>query len=95
VDVYLLWHIRHARNLDGSPTVHRDESGDLVINEEDGDDVKLIGVYSTVELAMAAIDRSRGLEGFRDEPDCFIADPYTLDQDHWTDGFISVPHDES
>jgi hypothetical protein len=33
VEVYLVWHIRHARFLDGSPTVHRDDAGDPVWEE--------------------------------------------------------------
>lgn len=93
VDVFLLWHIRHAKNSDGSPTEHRDESGDLLIDEE-YDDVKVIGVYSTEAAAKAAIDRARLRDGFRDEPDCFIADAYALDVDHWTKGFVSIPWDD-
>lgn len=93
MDVFLLWHVRHAKNTDGSPIEHRDESGELLIDDE-YDDVKVIGVYSTEDAAMGAIDRARLREGFRDEPDCFIADAYTLDEDNWTDGFVTVPVDE-
>lgn len=51
MQVFLLWHVRHARDLDGSPAVHRDDSGELVWDEEDGDDLKLLGVYSTEQRA--------------------------------------------
>jgi hypothetical protein len=34
VDVFLLWHVRHAF-LDGTPTQHRDEDGTLIWDEED------------------------------------------------------------
>jgi hypothetical protein len=30
-------------------------------------------------------------EGFCNEPDCFMASPYTVDEDHWTDGFVTMP----
>ncbi len=93
VEVFLLWHVRHAKSVDGSPIEHRDGSGDLLIDEE-YDDVKIVGVYSTENAAMAAIDRARLREGFRDEPDCFVASPYTLDEDSWTEGFVSIPVDE-
>jgi hypothetical protein len=57
--VILLWHVRHARNLDGSPTVHRDESGELTWDEWDGDDLKLLGVYSTEQRVKDRIERAR------------------------------------
>ncbi|MFC7597492.1 hypothetical protein ACFQU3_19395 [Terrabacter sp. GCM10028922] len=44
MDVFLVWHVRHARNLDGSPTEHRDEDGELAYDEE-YDDFKIIGAY--------------------------------------------------
>jgi hypothetical protein len=39
-------------------------------------------------LADACIARAQLLEGFRDEPDCFIVSAYALNEDKWTDGFI-------
>ena len=45
MDVHLLWHVRHAKNLDGSDVHHRDSSGDGLI-DGDFDDVKIVGVYS-------------------------------------------------
>jgi hypothetical protein len=47
--VYLVWHVSHARNLDGTPTQHMDDDGHLRRNE-DRDDVELVGVYSTKPL---------------------------------------------
>ena len=88
MDVCILWHVRHARNLDGSPVEHRDDEGELLVDEE-FDDVKLIGVFSNEESVQAAIVRACGRDGFRDEPDCFMFDSYTLDEDHWTEGFYT------
>lgn len=91
VDVYLVWHVRHAAFLDGQPTRHRDDSGQLSWDEEDGDDVKLLGVFESPEAAQARIDRARQQPGFNDEPDCFMVDPYTVGEDTWSDGFVSIP----
>lgn len=91
MDVHIVWHVRHARNLNGSPTEHRDSDGELLIDEE-FDNVKLIGVYSSEQTVDSAIDRARLREGFRDEPDCFYSAPFTIDEDNWTDGFVSIAH---
>jgi hypothetical protein len=90
VEVFLLWHIRHARNPDGSAD-HVDAHGQLVWDEQDGDDAKILGVYSTEQRAQDRIERARRLPGFADEPDCFTTSRYVVDQDWWVDGFISVP----
>lgn len=52
------------------------------------DDVKLIGVYSTLDRAWAAVARLRPQPGFRDAPDGFHVDEYQLDTDHWTEGYV-------
>ncbi|MET8360177.1 hypothetical protein [Micromonospora sp. NPDC005171] len=93
MDVFVLWHIRHARNLDGSPTVHRDD-GELMWDEENGDDLKVLGVYSSEHRASDLAQAARLLPGFRDEPDCFMIDTYEVDEDRWTDGFVSIPRAE-
>jgi hypothetical protein len=94
VDIYLLWHVRHAPFLDGRAIEHRSEDGELIWDEEDGDDLKILGAYSTKQKAQERLPRSRGLPGFRDEPDCFLVDQYTLDEDRWTEGFVTVPLNE-
>jgi len=58
----------------------------------DQDDEKLIGVYSTRRQAESAIDRSRSLPGFRDHREGFEICPYEIDQDHWTDGFVTMQY---
>ncbi|MDX8034172.1 hypothetical protein SK803_28470 [Lentzea sp. BCCO 10_0856] len=69
---------------------HFDPDGDYSAHEEDGDDVKLLGVYSSRENALARVERAKELDGFRDEPECFHVDEYELDEDQWTTGFITV-----
>lgn len=60
-------------------------------HELDGcDETKMIGVYSSQQLAEAAIERLRQQPGFKDHPNDFFIDPYPLDQDHWTQGFVVV-----
>jgi hypothetical protein len=56
---------------------------------EDGDDTELlIGVYATEGDANSAIERLRSQPGFADFPQGFKAEPYELNQDHWTEGFV-------
>lgn len=65
------------------------------------DDVKLLGVYSSRSSALAATDRLKAQPGFRAHP--HIVDPsasgetqgfyiseYTVDQDHWIEGYVTV-----
>ncbi|WP_208298621.1 DUF7336 domain-containing protein [Streptomyces liangshanensis] len=64
------------------------------MDERDGDDVKLLGVFSTRERAEAGRERARVLPGFRDEPECFVVDGYELDVGTWGEGFVRVPPGE-
>ena len=64
--------------------------------EPDGAEaVKFIGVYSSDAHARAAIERLRVQPGFCDWPDGFHVEPYTLDEDSWTEGFVTVWHPPS
>jgi hypothetical protein len=56
---------------------------------------KLIGVYSEEEEAKHAIERVKDKPGFRDYPDSFLIDCYELNQDHWQDGFVTLPITET
>ncbi|WP_086828671.1 hypothetical protein [Allokutzneria sp. NRRL B-24872] len=89
MEVVLLWHVRHARNLDGSID-HVDDEGELALDEEEGDDLKLLGVYSSERRAQERIERARELPGFADEPDCFFTSSCVVDEDQWADGFFTV-----
>ena len=60
---------------------------------EDDEDVKMIGVYSSESDARQAIARLADQPGFRDHPGGFQIDPYELNKDHWTEGFVTVVTD--
>jgi len=59
--------------------VHEHQSG--------SEDVKFIGVYSSVARARSAVRRLRSKSGFRDCKQGFHLDAYTLDEDQWVEGF--------
>lgn len=61
-----------------------------ISEDDDVQDVKLIGVYTTKELAEEAVERKKNLEGFRDYPDGFEISETPLDTDLWTSGFITI-----
>ena len=66
------------------------------------EDVKIIGIYQTREAALKAIEKVKTLPGFADYPqlrnplidvnveDGFYIDEFTLDEDHWTHGYVTV-----
>jgi len=58
--------------------------------DEDDENVKFIGAYSSRAEARAAISRLLPQPGFRDYPEGFHIDEYLLDQDHWSEGFIAA-----
>jgi hypothetical protein len=59
--------------------------------DEDGyDNVKLLGVYSSLEFAEAAVERYKNLPGFVEHQEGFDISGYELDEDHWTEGFVDL-----
>lgn len=52
--------------------------------------VKVIGIYSSETLANSAMQRTRLLPGFLEEPDGFTIERYEVDKDHWPRGFIRL-----
>ena len=54
------------------------------------DDVKFIGVYSTLQKAEEAVMRHKLLPGFIETPQGFCVEQYEVDKDHWTEGFVDV-----
>jgi hypothetical protein len=61
---------------------------------DDEEDVKLIGVYASPEDAEQARVRVGSQPGFRDSPEGFLVDRYTVGKDHWTEGFVTETHDD-
>jgi hypothetical protein len=59
------------------------------VPETGGDEVKLIGVYSTRENGEAAVGKLVLQPGFRDRPEGFHVEEYRLDKDHWCEGYLS------
>ncbi|MGH9436540.1 MAG: DUF7336 domain-containing protein [Terriglobia bacterium] len=62
------------------------------VHEDGEEDVKVIGIYSSRENALKATERLKLQPGFRDTPNDFYIDPYGLDEDNWTDGFMTIRH---
>jgi hypothetical protein len=58
--------------------------------DADQDDEKLIGVYSSEGAANEALERAKHLPGFCDLPEGFLIALYTLDEDHWREGYVTV-----
>jgi hypothetical protein len=58
--------------------------------DEGEEDVKLIGVYSSEAAASAAITRLQQQPGFCDTPEGFTMSQYSLDMDHWTEGYVTI-----
>jgi hypothetical protein len=93
VNAYPLWHVHHFTEDENGNLCHHDEDGDVVIDEEQGDNVKLLGIYSSRANAEKRIARARLLSGFRDEPDCFQIGRYELDRDEWPEGYTIDVHE--
>ena len=58
--------------------------------EDGGESVKTIGIYSSREAALQAVERLKLQPGFRDAPGGFSIDCYTVDMDHWEEGYLST-----
>lgn len=70
--------------------------------DEDEEDVKVIGVYRSMEAALEGVRRLSSQPGFSKYPDVidyestcpaesgFSISKYELDQDSWAEGFITV-----
>lgn len=72
--------------------------------ENDSEDVKMIGVYSSREEAEAAVERKRKFSGFSDFPRIvdpmkdddlsgFYINEMILNHDYWSEGFVYGPEE--
>ena len=68
-------------------------------SDEDSEDLKLIGVYSSRVAAEAAVERKRKVPGFSSFPRIvnastdeqesgFYIDEMEIDRDYWSEGFV-------
>lgn len=51
----------------------------------------ILGVYSSKENTERAVERLKE-PGFCDRLQGFSIDPYTLNEDHWTEGYVTLSH---
>jgi hypothetical protein len=63
------------------------------ISDTGEEDTKIIGVYSSRDMAEKAIERLVQQPGFRELPDYFNIDEYIVDQDHWEEGFVTETYE--
>jgi hypothetical protein len=53
------------------------------------EETKIIGIYSSEEIANKVIDEYKTLPGFNECPlDCFTIDKYLIDNNNWEEGYI-------
>jgi homoserine kinase type II len=57
------------------------------IKDPDNEDIKLIGVFSSQQLAENAVNSLKTMPGFRDHLDGFHIGEHTLDETKWQEGF--------
>jgi hypothetical protein len=55
---------------------------------EDSDNAKLLGVFSSRELAQERVEAALTEPGFADHPEGFTVDEYVVDQHEWIEGFV-------
>lgn len=60
-------------------------------DEQESEEVKILGIYTSKEAAKLAVERYYKLDGFKNHPkECFAIDGFTLDKDEsWVEGFIN------
>lgn len=58
--------------------------------QDDAEETKMIGVYSTEQHGRQAIAALLDQPGFREFSDGFHLDAYEVDQTHWREGFVTL-----
>jgi hypothetical protein len=62
--------------------------------DDNGEQTKFIGIYTTKEKAEAAVDSLRKMPGFADYPRDFSIEFHIFDRAGWTEGFVHVASGE-
>jgi hypothetical protein len=61
-------------------------------DDDEIEQIKFIGVYSTEAKAKSAVELLLNQPGFQDYPDGFGIEVCQLDRTGWTEGFVKVPY---
>ena len=56
----------------------------------ESEETKIIGIYSSKEIAEKIVSKYKNLSGFKDHPDCFYIAEYEIDKNHWEEGFVKI-----
>lgn len=51
------------------------------------EETKIIGIFSSKEIAEQVLIKYKSLPGFKDYPDSFFIDECTIDKSYWEEGF--------
>lgn len=57
--------------------------------DDGSESIKLIGVYSSPKNVKAAMERAKILPGFKEYIEGFEVDKYAINEDNWTEGFVT------
>ena len=60
------------------------------IEDDDIEESRIIGIYTSEKLAREVVERAKKLSGFNDFPEGFQVTKYILDLDQWAVGFKFV-----
>ncbi|HMG81845.1 MAG TPA: hypothetical protein VK559_02305 [Ferruginibacter sp.] len=61
-----------------------------VYEQDEIEEVKFIGVFSSMEKALKVIEELKDLPGYNKHPiECFHLEDWTIDEYTWKEGFIS------
>lgn len=60
------------------------------LDDDEAEDVKVTGIFSSRQRAAQVVDRLRQQSGFSRYPDGFHISEYEMDRAHWTEGFETL-----
>jgi homoserine kinase type II len=58
--------------------------------DDESEEVKMIGVYSSRQKADEAVARLKSQPGFCHTPQGFAVSKYVIDRDHWPEGYVTA-----